>query len=114
MPEYSLTVNGPARTVDVSQDMPPVWGLLDVVQLTGTKSARAQTEPLVAAWVTEDVPQCGYCQPGQLKSLVALFVRTPRPTGTEINSGTNANLYRCGTYSRVRKVIHRAAERGRQ
>ncbi|MBC7893924.1 MAG: (2Fe-2S)-binding protein [Cytophagaceae bacterium] len=60
-----------------------------------------------AAWIEEDVPQCGYCQAGQVMAAVDLLRRTPRPTDADINTITN--LCRCGTYPRIRRAIHRAA-----
>ena len=62
------------------------------------------------AWIAEDVPQCGYCQPGQIMSAAALLSRTPRPTDAEIDGAMSVNLCRCGTYNRIRRAIHRAAE----
>jgi aerobic-type carbon monoxide dehydrogenase small subunit (CoxS/CutS family) len=61
------------------------------------------------AWVAEEVPQCGYCQPGQLMSAAALLARNPRPSDAEIDGAMAGNLCRCGTYGRIRKAIHRAA-----
>jgi isoquinoline 1-oxidoreductase alpha subunit len=61
------------------------------------------------AWIAEDVPQCGYCQSGQIMSAVALLKNTPQPSDEDINSAMNGNLCRCGTYNRIRKAIHRAA-----
>ncbi len=61
------------------------------------------------AWVAEDVPQCGYCQSGQIMSAVALLASTPRPSDADIDAAMNGNLCRCGTYQRIRKAIHRAA-----
>jgi isoquinoline 1-oxidoreductase alpha subunit len=61
------------------------------------------------AWVAEDVPQCGYCQSGQIMSAVALLTSKPKPSDEEINTALNGNLCRCGTYNRIRKAIHRAA-----
>ena len=61
------------------------------------------------AWVAEDVPQCGYCQSGQIMSAVALLATTPQPTDTDIDTAMSGNLCRCGTYQRIRKAIHRAA-----
>jgi len=63
---------------------------------------------VAAAWIAEQVPQCGYCAPGMIASTVALLRRTPRPTDAEIDAAIT-NLCRCGTYDRVRKAIHRAA-----
>jgi aerobic-type carbon monoxide dehydrogenase small subunit (CoxS/CutS family) len=67
---------------------------------------------LQRAWVEEDVPQCGYCQAGQLMSAAALLARTPSPTDAEIDQAMNGNLCRCGTYPRIRLAIHRAARGG--
>jgi isoquinoline 1-oxidoreductase alpha subunit len=61
------------------------------------------------AWIAEDVPQCGYCQSGQIMSAVALLATKPAPSDEEINAAMNGNLCRCGTYNRIRKAIHRAA-----
>ena len=61
------------------------------------------------AWVAEDVPQCGYCQSGQIMSAVALLTSKPAPSDDDINTALNGNLCRCGTYNRIRKAIHRAA-----
>lgn len=149
MPVYEINVNGQPRQVDAPEDMPLLWVLRDLLDLTGTKygcgiaqcractvhidglpafacqtrvstlgSAQVVTieglpaerkEPLVAAWETEDVPQCGYCQPGQIMSAAALLARTPRPTDADIDTAMSPNLCRCGTYNRIRKAIHRAA-----
>lgn len=68
-----------------------------------------QKEPLLSAWETEDVPQCGYCQPGQIMAAAALLARTPRPTDADIDVAMSPNLCRCGTYPRIRRAIHRAA-----
>jgi len=62
------------------------------------------------AWVAEDVPQCGYCQSGQIMSAAALLKGTPKPSDSDIDSAMNGNICRCGTYSRIRKAIHRATE----
>ena len=61
------------------------------------------------AWIAEDVPQCGYCQSGQIMSAVALLSSKATPNDEDINSAMNGNLCRCGTYNRIRKAIHRAA-----
>jgi isoquinoline 1-oxidoreductase subunit alpha len=63
--------------------------------------------PVQAAWVAEDVPQCGYCQSGQIMSAVALLKQKPAPTDDDIKS--ISNICRCGTYVRIRRAIHRAA-----
>jgi isoquinoline 1-oxidoreductase alpha subunit len=66
--------------------------------------------PCQQAWVELSVPQCGYCQPGQLMSAAALLAAEPRPTDEDIDVAMAGNLCRCGTYPRVRAAIHRAAE----
>ena len=65
--------------------------------------------PVQMAWVEEQVPQCGYCQSGQIMAAVSLLERKPNPTDQEIDRGM-LNLCRCGTYARVRKAIHRASD----
>jgi isoquinoline 1-oxidoreductase alpha subunit len=68
------------------------------------------THPVQQAWQEIDVPQCGYCQAGQMMSAAALLAKTPRPTDKDIDTAMNGNLCRCGTYLRIRKAIHKAAE----
>ncbi len=67
------------------------------------------THPVQLAWTDFDVPQCGYCQSGQIMAAVALLMRTPNPTDAEIDAQMT-NICRCGTYLRIRQAIHRAAE----
>ena len=67
------------------------------------------THPLQQAWVELDVPQCGYCQAGQLMAAAALLNTNPNPSDAEIDTAMNANICRCGTYLRIREGIHRAA-----
>ena len=67
------------------------------------------THPLQIAWEELDVPQCGYCQAGQIMSAAALLVKHPKPTDSEIDAAMNGNLCRCGTYLRIRQAIHKAA-----
>ena len=67
------------------------------------------THALQTAWVAEQVPQCGYCQSGQIMSAAALLARTPRPTDQQIDTAMSGNICRCGTYGRIRRAIHRAA-----
>src|SRR5215470_6968915 len=67
------------------------------------------THPVQQAWVAEDVPQCGYCQSGQIMSAVALLAKKPNPTDSDIDDAMSGNICRCGTYQRIRKAIHRAA-----
>ena len=63
-----------------------------------------------AAWIEHDVPQCGYCQAGQIMSATALLARNPNPTDADIDAAMSGNLCRCGTYLRIRKAIHAAAK----
>lgn len=70
------------------------------------------SHPLQVAWREIDVPQCGYCQAGQIMSAAALLKQHPKPTDEEIDTAMNGNLCRCGTYVRVRKAIHTAASMG--
>jgi isoquinoline 1-oxidoreductase alpha subunit len=65
--------------------------------------------PLQQAWMELDVPQCGYCQAGQIMSAAALLAQTPKPTDADIDRAMSGNLCRCGTYSRIRQAIHKAA-----
>ena len=65
--------------------------------------------PVQVAWQSIDVPQCGYCQAGQIMSAVALLEHTPHPTDQEIDAAMSGNLCRCGTYTRIRQAIHQAA-----
>jgi aerobic-type carbon monoxide dehydrogenase small subunit (CoxS/CutS family) len=68
------------------------------------------SHPVQRAWVELDVPQCGYCQSGQIMSATALLARNPAPTDADIDVAMSGNLCRCGTYPRIRSAIHRAAE----
>ena len=68
------------------------------------------SHPVQLAWEELDVPQCGYCQAGQIMSACALLAKNPKPTDADIDSAMNGNLCRCGTYLRVRAAIHKAAE----
>ena len=68
--------------------------------------------PLQTAWVAHDVPQCGYCQSGQIMSAAALLAKTPRPSDADIDSAMSGNICRCGTYQRIRAAIKDAASGG--
>ena len=72
--------------------------------------ASSKKHPVIKAWLEEDVPQCGYCQPGQIISAVALLEENPHPTDADIDHAMSDNICRCGTYSRIKCAIHRAIE----
>ncbi len=67
------------------------------------------SHPLQVAWIEEQVPQCGYCQSGQIMSAAALLATTPKPSDADIDTAMVGNICRCGTYQRIRKAVHRAA-----
>jgi aerobic-type carbon monoxide dehydrogenase small subunit (CoxS/CutS family) len=69
-----------------------------------------RSHPVQKAWMELDVPQCGYCQSGQIMSATALLERNPNPTDADIDSAMAGNICRCGTYPRIRAAIHRAAD----
>jgi len=68
------------------------------------------SHPVQVAWRELNVPQCGYCQSGQIMTAVALLEKTPKPTDEDIDNAMSGNLCRCGTYTRIRAAIHKAAE----
>jgi len=78
----------------------------EIVTIEGLP-ADGQSHPVQAAWIAEDVPQCGYCQSGQILAAVSLLKRKPKPSDEDIN--TISNICRCGTYVRIRRAIKRAA-----
>jgi isoquinoline 1-oxidoreductase alpha subunit len=133
----SFKVNGKAVSVDVSEDMPLLWVLRDVLDMKGTKfgcgiaqcgactvhvdgtptrscqrrvASVAGANVVQRAWEELDVPQCGYCQAGQLMSAAALLASKPNPTDADIDQAMNGNICRCATYLRIRQAIHRAAQ----
>lgn len=72
--------------------------------------SRDRSHPVQRAWLLEQVPQCGYCQSGQMMAAVVLLRANPHPTDEDINDAMTGNLCRCGTYHRIRRAIHQAAE----
>lgn len=84
-----------------------------VVTIEGlaTGSREADLHPVQRAWIAESVPQCGYCQAGQIMSAVALLADNPKPTDADIRVAMAGNLCRCGTYDRIQKAVRRAAGR---
>ncbi|HWJ24151.1 MAG TPA: (2Fe-2S)-binding protein [Gemmatimonadaceae bacterium] len=104
----------------VHLDGTPVRACVTPVSAVGTRavttieglSPDGASHPLQRAWVAEDVPQCGYCQSGQIMTAAALLKDTPSPTDADIDRAMAGNICRCGTYGRIRKAIHRAAQEG--
>ena len=150
MPTYKLTVNGTQHTVDAEPDMPLLWVLRDLLQLTGTKFgcgvascgactvladgqavrscvwqvqnaegmnittieglSEDGTHPVQKAWESVGVPQCGYCQAGQMMTLAGLLNKYKKPTEVQIAQAMDAVLCRCGTYHRIRQAVQMAVE----
>ena len=69
-----------------------------------------RSHPLQQAWIQEQVPQCGYCQSGQIMAATVLLAANPNPSDTDIDDAMSGNLCRCGTYHRIRRAVHRAAD----
>src|SRR5690242_13450553 len=150
MPMITLKVNGKSRNLDIPNDMPLLWTLRDVLNMTGTKFGCGQGlcgactihidgrptrscitpvsvavgkrittieaiggspagRKIQAAWLALDVPQCGYCQSGQIMSATALLSTNSRPSDADIDGAMAGNICRCGTYPRIRAAIKRAA-----
>jgi len=80
-----------------------------ITTIEGLAGSDNRLHPLQAIWMALDVPQCGYCQAGQIMSAAALLQTTPAPTDEEIDAAMAGNICRCGTYTRIRKAIHQAA-----
>lgn len=150
MPTFELQINGQSYSLEADEQMPLLWALRDLLNLTGTKYScgeglcgactvlvdgeptrscvtplSAVTEkaiitieglsedgnhPLQKAWLEEHVTQCGYCQPGQILNAAALLEKNPNPSDADIDAAMENVLCRCGTYQRIRKAIHRAAQ----
>jgi len=80
-----------------------------ITTIEGLAAADGKLTAIQQAWIDEDVPQCGYCQAGQIMRASSLLARYPQPTDAQIDSEMAANICRCGTYVRIRKAIHNAA-----
>ena len=78
--------------------------------IEGLAGTDGKLHALQSAWIEHDVHQCGYCQAGQIMSAAALLKQKPKPTDADIDAAMNGNLCRCGTYPRIRKAIHAAAQ----
>jgi isoquinoline 1-oxidoreductase alpha subunit len=81
-----------------------------ITTIEGLSSDRSH--PLQQAWIAEQVPQCGYCQSGMLMTASALLAKKPKPTDADIDDALGGHICRCGTYQRIRRAVHRAAEGG--
>jgi isoquinoline 1-oxidoreductase alpha subunit len=102
----TVLVNGqPTRSCSLPAASAAGRRVTTIEGLAGATATRVRD-----AWLAEDVAQCGYCQAGQIVSACALLQRTPRPTDGQIDAAMTGVLCRCGTYQRVRRAIHRAAE----
>jgi isoquinoline 1-oxidoreductase alpha subunit len=88
----------------------PVSGIAGKKVTTIEGLSPDRSHPVQQAWIEMDVPQCGYCQSGQIMSAVALLAKTPEPTDMQIDAAMTGNICRCGTYQRIRAAIHHAAK----
>ena len=149
--EFNINLNGIDRPLDADPDMPLLWGIRELVGLTGTKfgcgvaqcgactvhldgqpvrscqtnigdvgTSRITTiegvsgkvaEAVQTVWAEMDVPQCGYCQSGQIMSAIALLTGNKKPSDRDIDDAMAGNLCRCATYHRIRGAIHESARR---
>jgi len=102
----SVHINGSVRRSCVT----PVSALegATITTIEGLAPSESQLHPVQIAWIKEDVPQCGYCQAGQIMAAADLLKRKPRPSDDDIDASMT-NICRCGTYVRIRKAVHRAA-----
>ncbi|MGA3113923.1 MAG: (2Fe-2S)-binding protein [Syntrophobacteraceae bacterium] len=102
----TVHVNGQA----VRSCVTPVSSVMGKEIVTIEGLSPDSSHPVQQAWIAEDVPQCGYCQPGQIMSASALLSANPRPTDEDIDQAISSNICRCGTYQRIRRAVHRAAD----
>ena len=107
--KLTLRINGATRQVDVEGDTPLLWVLRDELGLLGTKFGCGAAFCGACTVLMGDVPQCGYCQSGQIMGAIALLKANKRPTDLDIDQAMSGNLCRCATYVRIREAIHAAA-----
>ena len=149
----TLRINGEKHSIDVAPDMPLLWAIRDIIELTGTKygcgigtcgsckvlldnspvqscmipvsaaegksiitieGASENLQLLQDSWAELNVPQCGFCQPGQLIAATALLDKNESPTDKDIDDAMIGNICRCGTYQRIKKAINRTVELKKQ
>ncbi len=104
----ACTVHLDGEAVRACQTAVSSVGTKKITTIEGLSSDNSH--PVQHAWIAEQVPQCGYCQPGQIMSAAALLAKTPHPSDEQIESAMVGNLCRCGMYQRIRKAIHRASQ----
>ena len=110
-----LNVNGQSKAVDVDPATPILWVVRENLEMTGTKfgcgiaSEDGTLHRVQQAWIEAQVPQCGYCQSGQIMSATALLKENPNPTDAQIDAAMAGNVCRCGMYGRIRQAIKAAA-----
>ena len=92
----------------------PISDALDKSVTTIEGLSADRSHPLQKAWIAEDVPQCGYCQSGMIMTAAALLKDKPKPTDQDIDAALGGHICRCGTYQRIRKAVHRAAQGGKR
>jgi isoquinoline 1-oxidoreductase alpha subunit len=103
----ACTVHLDGEAVRACQTPVSAVGAKKIITIEGLSADNSH--PVQHAWIAEQVPQCGYCQPGQIMSAAALLAKTPKPTDDQIDSAMMGNLCRCGMYQRIRRAIHRVA-----
>lgn len=104
----ACTVHLDGEAVRACQTAVSSVGAKKITTIEGLSAGNSH--PVQQAWIAEQVPQCGYCQSGQIMSAAALLAKTPRPTDDQISSAMVGNICRCGMYQRIRRAIHRASD----